>query len=66
MTRQKTQQTSFRLSAEGFRLLVALAAHYGLTQVGVLEVLLRQAGEREGLRRPPNVDTPAETRAADR
>lgn len=42
--------TSFRLSADAKSLLAALAHHTGLSQAGVLEVLIRDEAEKVGLR----------------
>jgi len=39
-----------KLSAEAIRLLKALAASKGLSQASVIEMLLREAAKREGLK----------------
>lgn len=44
--------TSFRLSAEGRKMLARLAAHFGLNRTGVLEWLIREKSRALGLDKP--------------
>jgi hypothetical protein len=48
--RDKTLPTSFRLTAEGKRLLAAVAEAKGINQTAVLESLIREAARREGIK----------------
>ena len=41
---------NFRLSAEGKRLLAALAERCGLFQTGVIEMLIRDRARKDGVR----------------
>ena len=45
----KKKITPIRLSETGAALLRASAAHMGLSQTGVIEVLIREYAKREGL-----------------
>jgi hypothetical protein len=45
-----TTHSTFRLSAEGKALLLALAAHYGLSQTGALEFILRDHAREKGVK----------------
>ena len=46
------KQTSFDLSPEAMQLLNALRLRMSLSRTGILEVLIRDRAEREGLRPP--------------
>lgn len=45
----KTGQLNFRVSAEGKAILYALQDHFGLTQAGVMEMILRRVAREEGI-----------------
>jgi hypothetical protein len=46
----EAKRTTVKLSPEGRRLLVSLAARMGLTMTGVLEVIIREMAKKEGIR----------------
>lgn len=48
------RKTSFDLSDEAIRLITALAERMGLTKTAVIETLVREAAELEGLRSRAN------------
>jgi uncharacterized protein (DUF1778 family) len=47
---EKTVKTSFRLTPEARRLLEAVAAAKGLNLTGALELIIREAARREGIK----------------
>jgi hypothetical protein len=51
--RRDKRSSSFRLTDEAFTLLAKTAEHLGITQSGVLELLIRKEAERLGLRQTP-------------
>jgi hypothetical protein len=46
---KREYQVNFRVSAEGKAILYALQDHYGLSQAGVFEMLLRQVARDQGI-----------------
>lgn len=46
---RKTDQLNFRITDEGKRILYALQDHFGLTQSGVMEMILRRVAREEGI-----------------
>lgn len=52
---RKTSQLNFRITEEGKNILYALQDHFGLTQSGVMEMILRRVAREEGidLKDPP-------------
>ena len=42
--------TSYRLSVEALRLLAFLSFKYGVTRVGMLEIMIREKAEKEGIK----------------
>ena len=51
LTSMDKQSSTYRLSSEGKRLLKALAQKMGIAQASVLEVLIRERAEREGVQK---------------
>lgn len=54
------RSTSFNLSEEGKRLLRVLSKYFGVSQAGVIEMLVREKAREEGLNdtRSQNQDQP--------
>jgi uncharacterized protein (DUF1778 family) len=50
MLKRDLTPTTFRLTPEARRLLKALAQAQGLSMTGLLEVLIREAAKREGIK----------------
>jgi hypothetical protein len=50
---RKPETLSFRLSAEGKRLLEAVQEYHGLSQSSVIEFLLREHARKVGILPPP-------------
>jgi predicted transcriptional regulator len=48
----KKNPTSIRLSDEAKRLLALLAEAFGISQVAVLEILIREKAKKEGVKGP--------------
>lgn len=53
----RKQKTSFALSEKARQLLAGLAEHYGISQTAVLEVVIRERAERQGVRLPDDGPT---------
>jgi hypothetical protein len=54
------RQCSFRLDAETWTLLDALASRYGVTRAAALRFIVREAAQRAGLELPPLTPTDLE------
>lgn len=52
MHKKDLHSVSFRLSIEARQLLVALAERNGTTKTGVIEAVIRQMAQAEGIREP--------------
>jgi Ribbon-helix-helix protein, copG family len=50
MERPKKQHTAFRLTPDALRLLDLMARAKGLSRAATLEVVIREAAKREGLK----------------